>query len=98
MDKEELQGAVSEAQSVEPSTSHQSLIDRLKCTNRSDLSKKRKIEKPLQVNKKHKFGATNHSGPVGISPSVRVKEFPGEYLILKKRLTLLRHLPRRART
>ena len=77
----------SEAESEEPAavSSSQSLIDRLKCPPRSDLSRKRKVEKSLQANKKHKVGATNRSDPVSVSPSARVKEFSGEYLTVRNK-------------
>ena len=69
--------------SEEAACSSQSLIDRLRCPQRSDLSRKRKVEKSLQVIKKHKVGATNRSDPVSVSPSARVKEFPGECLTVR---------------
>ena len=55
------------------------------CPPRSDLSRKRKVEKSLQANKKHKVGATNRSDPVSVSPSARVKEFSGVYLTVRNK-------------
>lgn len=67
-----------------PSGSH-SLLDRLKCPERSSLSRKRQIEKSSSTtaNKRHKAGAANSSDPVSVTPSARVKEFPGEYLAVR---------------
>ena len=70
-----------------------SLLERLKCPTKSELSRKRKIEKPTattcatgssaQANKKHKVGASNPTDPKNITPVTRVKEFPGEYLFAR---------------
>ena len=80
----EEQEVISECRSEYPAAgcSSQSIIDRLKCPPRSDLSRKRKVEKS-QANKNHKGGVTNRSDPVSVSPSARVKEFPGEYLAMR---------------
>ena len=60
-----------------------SLLHRLRCPTRLELSRKGKIEKPCTSTgkaKQHKAGAANPTDPKGISPSIRVKEFPGECL------------------
>jgi hypothetical protein len=57
-----------------------SLLDRLKCPARSQLSRKRKTEKSTIGNKRHKPGETNPTDPKTVTPSTRVKEFTGEYL------------------
>ena len=56
-----------------------SLLDRLKCPKRSELSRKRIVP----TNKRHKPGSTNSTDPKGVSPSTRLKEFPDEYLAVR---------------
>ena len=62
-----------------------SLLDRLKSPTRSELSRKRKVEKPKPTSsiKKHKGGAANVTDPKSVSPTSRVKEFPGECLSVR---------------
>ena len=65
-----------------------SLLERLKCPTRSELSRKCQVEKPKlpttgSSNKKHKPGAANVTDPKSISPTTRVKEFPGECLSVR---------------
>ena len=64
-----------------------SLLAHLKCPKRSELSRKRQIEKPKLTcsgsSKKHKPGAANLTDPKSVSPTARVKEFPGECLCIK---------------
>lgn len=60
-----------------------SLLDRLKCPARSELSRKRKSEKSTG-NKRHKSGVANPTDPKTVTPSTRVKEFPGEHLAVRK--------------
>ena len=57
-----------------------SILDRLKAPTRSQLSRKRKVEKRLSANKKHKANTTD---PKSVTPAARVEEFPGEYLAVR---------------
>ena len=74
----EEQEVISECESEDPAAgcSSLSIIDRLKCPPRSDLSRKRKVEKSSQANKKHKGGVTNRSDPVSVSPSAMSQYLP----------------------
>ena len=74
-----------ESEDAAAGCSSQSIIDRLKCPPRSDLSRKRKVEKSSKANKKHKGEVTNRSDPVSVFPA-RVKEFPGEYLAVRNEI------------
>ena len=76
--------AISET-SVSDPTGPASLLDVLKCPIRSELSRKRKIEKATtaSANKKHKAGASNITDPKTVQPSTRVKQFPGECLAVR---------------
>ena len=57
-----------------------SILDKLRPPLRSQRSRKRKIEKPVTTNKKHKAGVANTTDPKTVTPATRVKQFPGEYL------------------
>ena len=60
-----------------------SILDKLRPPLRSQLSRKRKIEKPVTTNKKHKAGVANTTDPKTVTPATRVKQFPGEYLAVR---------------
>ena len=80
-----------EAEVPHPSEQHKpqdqvavSLLDKLRAPLRSELSRKRKIEKPTTAaNKRHKAGVTNTTDPKSITPAARVKEFPDECLAVR---------------
>lgn len=60
------------------------ILDKLKAPTKSDLSRKRKIEKPKTAQlKKHKSSVTNQTDPKSVSPAQRVKDFPNECLEVK---------------
>lgn len=67
------------------SSSSASILDRLKPPQKSDLARKRKIERPKTTgaDKKRKSGASNLTDPKTVSPADRVKQFPGECLEVK---------------
>ena len=67
------------------SSSSASILDRLKPPEKSDLARKRKIERPKTTgaDKKRKSGASNQTDPKTVSPADRVKQFPGECLEAK---------------
>lgn len=68
-------------------TQSASLLDKLKSPARSDLCRKRKVQtlnKPTATKKRHQAGASNSTDPKGVAAQSRVKEFPGEYLVVKK--------------
>ena len=67
------------------SSSSASILDRLKPPQKSDLARKRKIERPKTTgaDKKRKSGALNLTDPKTVSPADRVKQFPGECLEVK---------------
>ena len=59
-----------------------SILDRLKAPDKSDLARKRKIERPKTTgaDKRRKSGASNQTDPKTVSPADRLKQFPGEFL------------------
>ena len=62
-------------------------MDKLKSPARSDLCRKRKVQtlnKPTATKKRHQAGASNSTDPKGVAAQSRVKDFPGEYLVVKK--------------
>jgi len=64
-----------------------SLLERLKSSKPSELSRKRKVEclnRPATYKKhSHQAGAVNPTDPKNISPATRVKEFPDECLTVR---------------
>jgi hypothetical protein len=60
-----------------------SILDKLKAPTRSQLSRKRKVEKPLTANKKHKAGKANTTDPKSVTPAARVEELLGKYLAVR---------------
>ena len=78
---------VSEVNIEASSNSSISIIDKLKPSTKSDLARKRKIERPkaptAQAKKLHKSTVTNPTDPKGISPAQRVKDFPNECLAIR---------------
>ncbi len=60
-----------------------SLLDKLRAPLRSELSRKRKVEKPKTANKKHKAGVANTTDPKSVTPATRIKEFPNECLAVR---------------
>ena len=52
-----------------------SILDKLRPPLRSQLSRKRKIEKPMTTNKKHKAGVANTRDPKTVTPATRVKQY-----------------------
>ena len=69
-----------------PESSRASILDRLKPPAKSDLARKRKIEKPKTTgaDKKRKSSVPSPSDPKTVSPSTRAKEFPGECLEVRQ--------------
>ena len=57
-----------------------SLLSKLKAPSKSDLSRKRKVQHPPK-GKKRSSGHYSFNEPK-VNPSQRVKEFPGEHLVL----------------
>ena len=63
-----------------------SILDKLKAPTKTDLARKRKIEKPktpTAQTKKHKSCVTNLTDPKTVSPIQRIKDFPNEYLAVR---------------
>lgn len=60
-----------------------SLLDKLRAPLRSELSRKRKVERPKTANKKHKSGVANTTDPKSVTPATRVKQFPNECLAVR---------------
>ena len=63
-----------------------SLLEKLRCPTQSDLCRKRKVQtlKPTAIKKRHQAGASNPTDPKSVTALSRVKEFPGENLVVKK--------------
>ena len=62
-----------------------SILDRLRPPLRSELYRKRELEKPVTNNKKHKAGVANTIDPNTVTLATRVKEFPGKSLVVKSK-------------
>ena len=63
-----------------------SILDKLKAPTKSDLARKRKIEKPktpTAQTKKHKSCVTNLTDPKTVSPIQRIKDFRNERLAVR---------------
>ena len=74
----ELAHEISPALVVESQSIACSVLDKLKAPTKSDLARKRKIEKPkapTAQTKKHKSCVTNQTDPKSISPIQRIKDF-----------------------
>ena len=83
----ELAHEIRPAPVVESQSSACSVLDKLKAPTKSDLARKRKIEKPKMPTaqtKKHKSCVTNQTDPKSISPIQRIKDLPGECLAVRK--------------
>ena len=71
---------------TDSNTSPPTILNRLKPPQKSDLSQKRKMERPKTTgaDKKRKSGVSNSTNPKTVSSAVRhVKEFTGEYLDIR---------------
>lgn len=68
------------------SSSLPSILDRLKAPDKSDLARKRRIERPKTTgaDKRKKSGASNQTDPKTVSPAYRLKQFPGEFLEVRR--------------
>ena len=64
------------------SSGQRSLLDVLKPASKSDLSRKRRVEKLKTV----VLATANTTDPKSISPADRLKEFPGECLEVRHRI------------
>uniref|UniRef100_A0A1X7TX16 U1-type domain-containing protein n=1 Tax=Amphimedon queenslandica TaxID=400682 RepID=A0A1X7TX16_AMPQE len=75
-------GSASDSGSSSTSVAN-SLLDRLRPPNMSELGRKRKIHSnpPPPVGKKRSIQNFHKSDPKSVSPSQRVKDFPGEELL-----------------
>lgn len=62
-----------------------SILDRLRPPLRSELYRKRELEKPVTNNKKHKAEVANTIDPNTVTPATRVKEFPGKSLAIRSK-------------
>ena len=64
----------------------------IKAPARSDIARKWSIEKPktTEADKKHKTSVPNQTDPKTVFPFARVKEFPGECLMVEHSRLLFR--------
>ena len=70
----------SSSSSSSSASSHRSLLDVLKAPQRSELARKRSIAQNLPHDGKRNKAPKHSQDPKGVTPTQRVKEFPGECL------------------
>ena len=61
-----------------------SILDRLKAPTKSDLARKRKIERPAaQTKKRESTTVSNETDPKNVTPAQRLKDFPNKCLSVR---------------
>ena len=90
MIESESETATVEIESDTATTSNSiAILDRLKEPTKSDLARKRKIERPAAQTKKRKSTTvSNETDPKNVTPAQQLKDFPNECLSKKRQVIL----------